>query len=784
MIELNNVDKVFINEKKSIIKALSNVNLTLPNSGIVSIVGKSGSGKTTLLNIIAGFLIPSSGQIFIDNRLILPQNIEENNNYRNNYFGYIFQEYNLLEKATVYDNISLALELQKIEKDKHDTIINECLSKLEIQELKDEIVVNLSGGEKQRVAIARSLAKGSKVILADEPTGSLDEKTAEQVLDIFKKISSDILIIMVTHDIEYANKYSDRILKIQNGEIIDDIIVLKKNTSYDQYIPKSVKLKTKDIIGISKKMIFERKKRFVFTVFFWVFSLIFMTTSLSLFFVNDTSILTSAMSQNDIYHAKLINENQLITGRIDPYLFDSVEIVNNTVSNYNISLNNYYYVNDQYSLSDLDSINISNQSEILNAFYDTSLFKYIDVIDSFESDQINDGDIVISDYFASLLIYYGVIDADSPQNTIGKTWEFEGVLFNIKKVIVTNYNQFLEGSSAQYNNGEYNFLTDDLYLTLKNNEFATIYMNSNTFQKVLLSFSKIDCYSGDYEITINKAENLSGYTSDGMIGSLPENDNEIVISMSFLSIVMEEIVTEQNLSSFLGQSYDFEFNYGEKSFTNNMKITGITYSVNSEVFVSDQIYNATIYQIGDPTLFSFTQGTAVTFTNNRIDKNFIDYLQNENILIYSFATNELFFILDSITSFSMIFLVITIVAMIFLVSFIYYFSNNLVIQNKHNLGILMSLGCSRVNASKLIILTSLKMMIYAIVISIPFHYSILIYLNSFIKKQLLIESNVISLAPGSLFISIILSLMISLISIWYPIKNFSRQELINIINDK
>ncbi len=784
MIKLNNVDKVFTNEKKSMIKALSNINLTLPNNGIVSIVGKSGSGKTTLLNVIAGFLTPSRGDIFIDNRLISPQNIEENNNYRNNYFGYIFQEYNLLEKSSVYDNISLALELQKIEKNKHDNIINECLKKLEIQELRDEIVVNLSGGEKQRVAIARSLAKGSKVILADEPTGSLDEKTAEQVLTVFKKISSEILIIMVTHDIEYANKYSDRILKIQNGEIIDDIIILEKNISYEQYILKSTKLKTKDIIGISRKMIFERKKRFVFTVLFWVFSLVFMTTSLSLFFVNDTSILTSAMSQNDVYHAKLIKENQLITGRVDPYYFDSVEITNNIVANYDISLNNYYYVNNQYLISDLDAINISNQSELLNTFYGTTLFKYIDVVNSFESEQINDGDIVISDYLASLLIYYGVIDAEFPQNVIGKTWEFEGVVFNIKKLIMTNYDKFLEGSGAQYNNGEYNFLTNDLYLTLKNNEFATIYMNSKTFQEILLSFSKIDCYSGDYEITLNKTENLGGYTNDGMIGSLPVNDNEIVVSMSFLSIVMEEIITEQNLSSFLGQTYDFEFNYGEKSFTNNMKVVGITYSINSEVFVSNQIYNAIINQIGDPTLFNLTQGTAVTFKNDRIDKNFIDYLQNEKILIYSFATNELFFILDSITSLSMIFLVITIVAMIFLVSFIYYFSNNLVIQNKRNLGILMSLGCSRANASKLIILTSLKMMIYAIVISIPFHYSILIYLNSFIKKQLLIESNVISLAPSSLFISIILSLMISLISIWYPIKNFSRQELLNIINDK
>lgn len=225
MIELRAITKTY-KLKSGDVQALKDINMTLPDKGMVFILGKSGCGKTTLLNIIGGLDNYTSGEILIDGVSLERYNSKDFDDYRNKYIGFIFQEYNLIDNFNVEDNVALALELQK-QKAK-STLVDNALEQVGLQGYNKRHIKQLSGGQKQRVAIARAIIKNPSVILADEPTGNLDSITAEEVFDILKKLSEERLIIVVSHDRESAEKYADRIIELKDGEITSDTILKNK----------------------------------------------------------------------------------------------------------------------------------------------------------------------------------------------------------------------------------------------------------------------------------------------------------------------------------------------------------------------------------------------------------------------------------------------------------------------------------------------------------------------------------------------------------------------------
>jgi len=220
MIKLTDVSKTYFNKNKRV-EALKNINLELLNAGMVFILGKSGSGKSTLLNILGGIDQATTGEVVIDG--VSQKEFKEKDyaDYRNHYVGIVFQEFNLLQDFNVYDNIALALRLSG--KQNVDERVSDALEQVELSsEYFSRKVDELSGGEKQRVAIARTIVKDCKVILADEPTGNLDSKTGETIWKILKKQSESKLVIVVSHDRESANKYGDRVIEISDGQIVSD----------------------------------------------------------------------------------------------------------------------------------------------------------------------------------------------------------------------------------------------------------------------------------------------------------------------------------------------------------------------------------------------------------------------------------------------------------------------------------------------------------------------------------------------------------------------------------
>lgn len=223
MIKLVNVYKYFNRGKKNEVKAIDNTSIDLPDKGIVTLLGPSGCGKTTLLNSIGGLSRINKGSIYIDGERITKRSVNKIDKIRSLKIGYIFQNFNLLDDETVFDNVSLVLKINGL-KDKEEIKkrVNFCLESLGIYRYRNRYASMLSGGERQRVAIARAIVKDPEVIIADEPTGNLDSKNTIEVMNIIKSISRDRLVILVTHERELAKFYSDRIIEISDGKIVKD----------------------------------------------------------------------------------------------------------------------------------------------------------------------------------------------------------------------------------------------------------------------------------------------------------------------------------------------------------------------------------------------------------------------------------------------------------------------------------------------------------------------------------------------------------------------------------
>lgn len=220
VLEVKNLRKVY---KKTNTEALKNVNFSVEENEFVAIMGESGSGKSTLLNVIATLDVPTSGNVIIKGQNIESLKSDQLANFRREELGFVFQDFNLIDTFNVKDNILLPLVLSNVKQTKFDDRLHEVAKSLNIVEILNKNVNELSGGQKQRVAIARALITDPSLILADEPTGQLDSKSSDMVMNTFESINKDNnTVLMVTHSIRSAS-FSNRVLFIKDGILFHEI---------------------------------------------------------------------------------------------------------------------------------------------------------------------------------------------------------------------------------------------------------------------------------------------------------------------------------------------------------------------------------------------------------------------------------------------------------------------------------------------------------------------------------------------------------------------------------
>lgn len=245
MLEIVNLCKSYSTKGGVTVKALDNVSVQFPETGMVFLLGRSGSGKSTLLNVAGGLDKPDSGEIIVKGKSSKNFSSADFDSYRNTYVGFVFQEYNILNEFTIEQNIALALQLQN--KPNNKKAVNELLEQVDLKGFGKRKPNTLSGGQKQRVAIARALIKEPEIIMADEPTGALDSNTGKQVFDTLKKLSETKLVVVVSHDREFAEQYGDRIIELKDGQILSDV---SKAYSEPKDLNSNVRLISEDTISI------------------------------------------------------------------------------------------------------------------------------------------------------------------------------------------------------------------------------------------------------------------------------------------------------------------------------------------------------------------------------------------------------------------------------------------------------------------------------------------------------------------------------------------------------
>ena len=268
MLELRKITKVYATDdfKQT---ALDKVSITFKKNEFVSILGPSGSGKTTMLNIIGGLDEYTDGDLIINNVSTKEYKDTDWDSYRNHSIGFVFQSYNLIPHQSILSNVELALTLSGVSKQERKKRAKEALKKVGLTDHINKRPNQLSGGQMQRVAIARALVNNPDIVLADEPTGALDSKTSEQIMELLKEVAEDRLVIMVTHNAELAKEYSTRIVELKDGVIINDTNPTEeeKKTAKTNVKTKKVGMSMKTALSLSLNNLLTKKGRTILTAF-------------------------------------------------------------------------------------------------------------------------------------------------------------------------------------------------------------------------------------------------------------------------------------------------------------------------------------------------------------------------------------------------------------------------------------------------------------------------------------------------------------------------------------
>lgn len=783
MIEIRNLTKTYQdkNKPKTVLK---DINLKLDKKGFVFISGKSGSGKSTLLNIIGGLDKFNNGDILIDGNSIKNYNTDDWDNYRNTYVGFIFQEFYLLEDLTVYENIALALELQGYNKETIKLKVSEVLKQVELDDFQKRKPRELSGGQKQRVAIARALIKNPKMLLCDEPTGNLDSETSDLILDLLKKLAKDRLVIMVTHEKEFAERYGDRIIELKDGVIIKDKIdndeaneIYQEQTN-EQLTTKNGNLSFKTTMKMAFHNFLSNKIKLVFMTLLFSISLLLVTIALHLSLYNYGQAAYSTFKENNAEFIKFVKtEYKCLNNKDKTCAYIDVPFSEDEINKFNSKYQNikFYPITDVYR----DLIADDNFSILCE---DIAIIDNVKINVDYGTYPDNDNEILISDYIAELFVdYWGLSKLD---DVVNKSFIYNNNTIEISGIINTDYTNFIN------NNKDNNKLLDKgNYLV-----FKQLFMFRETYDKFFRSIPPIKSLYFQYGVvnypkkimitSVNYVDNKN------LIGKLPEKDNEIAVTINYLN---KEINKNQDndMTEFIGISSPFTYevqltNYedrGSGTFeTKNFTIVGVINdaSINDyDIIFSDHGY-INILQISG---YYHTKGIAILGNNDRENLKFLKELETlkyRHITSYSYTLYDVkeFFEIVKIVLYS-IGGIITVFTSLLIYSFI---STNIKFKQK-DIGILSSLGAKGKDVAKVFVTEGIIIVLIAYILGSILSIITINQLNKFVVNKFDLNIVLFYINIYGLILSFILSLLITFISSYMPIKKLTKIKPINVIKE-
>ena len=328
MIRLEGVSKYY-NTDANVVLGLRRVNLELKLGEFVAITGESGSGKSTLLNVISGLDKYDEGELFVNGEETSYFSTEEFEQYRKQYIGFVFQNYNIIDSFTVYQNVMAALMIQGYDPKKRRARALELIDRVGLTSHKNHRASKLSGGQKQRAVIARALAKDCPIIVADEPTGNLDSETGKKVLELLKEVSKDKLVVIVTHNYEQVEPFATRKIRMFDGEIVEDKAVKAPQIIETQPALASKNLSPLDVLKLALVSLFSIPKK----TFLVLVTLMFAFTAINSIYSIKEWLISTNLSDNYNPIFKNNFEGRVIVVKEDASLFTQDEL--NTLLNKN-----------------------------------------------------------------------------------------------------------------------------------------------------------------------------------------------------------------------------------------------------------------------------------------------------------------------------------------------------------------------------------------------------------------------------------------------------------------
>ncbi|PKK87594.1 MAG: hypothetical protein CVV63_00485 [Tenericutes bacterium HGW-Tenericutes-8] len=480
MIRLEGISKYY-NSDANVVLGLRRVNLELNLGEFVAITGESGSGKSTHLNVISGLDKYDEGELFVNGEETSYFSVEEQEQYRKQYVGFVFQNYNIIDSFTVLENVMAALMIQGYDPKTRKARALELIDKVGLTSHKNHRASKLSGGQKQRAVIARALAKDCPIIVADEPTGNLDSKTGEMVMALLKEVSKDKLVIVVTHNYDQAAPYVTRKIRMYDGEIVEDK-VFNKTEPVKPTEPKApVNLAVLDVFIMALMSIFRMPKKSILVFITLLFAMVGVN---SLYALNNyvPFLATGGNSWNDLFPNNF--EGRVIVTKKDDTAFTQLELdelldrsdVIDLIHNDFLLDENFYvtdnadpyngiegrpYLSTYVKSNELSSGRLpQNKNEIVvrNLGWKTTTYAINDIVNihyGFEYYEIYESDITAR-YEQFEMTVVGILDGDYGLYDYVVHPDF----FNQNVTNTINPNNFL---AARYINVEFSLAHEDIY---------------------------------------------------------------------------------------------------------------------------------------------------------------------------------------------------------------------------------------------------------------------------------------------------------------------------------
>ena len=715
MIELKNVYKSYKVGKNNF-EVLKDINLQFGDNGFISILGPSGCGKTTLLNILGGLDKIDAGEFLINGVNTNNYKSSDWDSYRNNYVGFVFQNFNLINKYNVYCNIELTLRLNGINRKERKRLINEALNKVGLNGYGRKSVKNLSGGEKQRVAIARAIVNNPKIILADEPTGSLDSENSIQIMNILKELSKDHLIILVTHNDELANNYSDSILNIKDGVVSRENI--NSSLKNDEKKIKKVHMPLLMTLSLSIKNIYTKLLRTLMTI---------LACSIGIFAV----ILVLGVSNGVNEYIEYVQSSALSDY---PIVISSSAV--STISGTILNSRTPYPDSDEI----LVTTSITNYQQISNM--DSEFLEYLDEMDSSKYTILNYNRSI------KMKLISKTNDEEEPYKMLNNPSYFTEVIDDID-FLETQYDVLKGSFPKKYN--EF-CLVVDKYNSISSSILNTIGLDN---QKERYSFDEIigqeykliennDYYYYDDARGYYRTKSSSSYreelynnaqTTIKIVGIIREKENcayslystGMIYSSKFTDYILESANNSNIVKDQLAYGYDKKVTTGEpyEEYVSDTLTMSIEYQYQSDLITYGAVASVTRVNIYSMSFDDriYVNDYVKSYPKGLSHINYSDRMSN--------ITNELTAFVKVLSRVLLILALICLLVSIIMTATTNYIS---VMERTNEIGILRSVGARKIDIGVIFCTEAIIIGILSGIIGIGLFYLSRNPVNKFIKQ--------------------------------------------------